>query len=234
MKEYEVGEVFEYEGKKLQVIKSEVCSDCYFADNPCPKGYYCRNIDRCDDINVSYLELSESEETAPEKTAKIIAGFKPIEEIQAIKQKNHDELLHETKVEGDNKYLDAVEAVNRLTSGEHLRTQLNSDCFWDKDTSCFLLEFSEGKVRLMKHFNLLRPYPKKRLMTQEECRRWACSKEAKGWMVRYCDKESEHWNFPREVIYVSLIAPYQRAKILSDLSGIDPDSIIGFETEDTE
>ncbi len=63
--ERKVGEVFEYEGKQLQVKKTRcICDGCYF-----DYGSHCRKtseVDNCslsyrkDDTNVIFIELKEN------------------------------------------------------------------------------------------------------------------------------------------------------------------------------
>ena len=66
--EREVGEVFECDGKKLQVIEDpfEVCQNCYFDENECLKRKDVRGeclIDKREDgQNVIFKELGNSEE----------------------------------------------------------------------------------------------------------------------------------------------------------------------------
>ena len=64
--ERKVGEVFEYDGKKLQVIEDpfEVCDECYFAkENDCIKFCEitgkCTNIKRKDKRNVIFKEIKD-------------------------------------------------------------------------------------------------------------------------------------------------------------------------------
>ena len=67
--EREIGEIFECDGKKLQVIEdpNAQCDGCYFAnDNKCDEHYIvagvCMNNERKDDKNVLFKEIIDMNE----------------------------------------------------------------------------------------------------------------------------------------------------------------------------
>ena len=74
-KEREIGEVFEYEGKKLKVVKTKgsICNNCYFENRECS----CENISkvsgaclretRSDNNPVIFMEVKEEPEEQPQK-----------------------------------------------------------------------------------------------------------------------------------------------------------------------
>lgn len=70
-KEREIGEVFEYEGKKLKVMKGEDgCTGCYFKESQCRNNsiigecIYCRRNDK---IGVIFVEVKEEPEEQPQE-----------------------------------------------------------------------------------------------------------------------------------------------------------------------
>jgi hypothetical protein len=69
-----------------------------------------------------------------------------------------------------------------------------------------------------------------RIMTRWEILAWACSDESRGWVVRY-DDNFHDWSPPQYYNYADLPVRYQRARLLSDGSGIDEGTIQGFEVE---
>jgi hypothetical protein len=72
--------------------------------------------------------------------------------------------------------------------------------------------------------------PKKRQMTRLEMLWWAGSEESRGWVVRVDTDDS--WQVPQYLSYISGSSAYQRARLLPGGSGIDKDSICGFEVEE--
>jgi hypothetical protein len=71
----------------------------------------------------------------------------------------------------------------------------------------------------------------KRSMSREEVQTWAYSEASLGWMVRNT-LTLNAWTFPNYFEYTGAITEYQRAKPLPDLSGIDENTIQGFEIEE--
>ena len=62
--ERKIGEVFEFEGKKLKVIKGNVrCKECFFYEIPCPCGVFldirgkCTTEGREDENNVYFVRV---------------------------------------------------------------------------------------------------------------------------------------------------------------------------------
>jgi hypothetical protein len=91
-----------------------------------------------------------------------------------------------------------------LDNGRHL---------WEED------EFDPG----------YRPEKRKRPMDRLEIIAWANSEESLGWMTQ-CG--GSLWTFPRHFSYTGESEDYRRARLLPDLSGVDPDTIQGFEVEE--
>jgi hypothetical protein len=56
--------------------------------------------------------------------------------------------------------------------------------------------------------------PETRLMTKDECRAWACSADALGWMVKL--SEDSGWAYPTCHNYIYAIGKYQRQRIGKD------------------
>jgi hypothetical protein len=75
-----------------------------------------------------------------------------------------------------------------------------------------------------------KPPKRNRTMTGAEAKAWAESEDSLGWMARRSDEYD--WNFPRLLGYTFPIGDYQRVRILPDRSGIDKDTIQGFEVEE--
>jgi hypothetical protein len=85
---------------------------------------------------------------------------------------------------------------------------------------------------------------KKRPMSRYEILAWATSEESRGWFVNIhlkCDNELQgDWQFPTHFKYDNYedtaddiyIYEYVRAKLRTDLSGIDENTIQGFEIEE--
>jgi hypothetical protein len=67
-------------------------------------------------------------------------------------------------------------------------------------------------------------------MTRWEILAWANSEASRGWLVR--GEGSDTWYVPQFYTYTDDINGFQRARLLPDLSGIDEDTIQGFEVEE--
>jgi hypothetical protein len=66
-------------------------------------------------------------------------------------------------------------------------------------------------------------------MTRWEVLNWIISEASRGWVVR---DSSYAWVPPQFHSYTVAISDYQRARLLPDLSGVDEDTIQGFEVEE--
>jgi hypothetical protein len=74
------------------------------------------------------------------------------------------------------------------------------------------------------------PEKRKRPMTRWEVLDWANSEASREWVVKYEDgrwTSPQHQNYPEDVL-----DKYQRARLLPDLSGVDENTIQGFEAEE--
>jgi hypothetical protein len=75
-----------------------------------------------------------------------------------------------------------------------------------------------------------RPPKRKRDMNRWEILAWANSDASRGWVVR--SEEDSPWNVPQFFSYNMGTERYQRARLLSDLSGVDETSVQGFKVEE--
>jgi hypothetical protein len=67
-------------------------------------------------------------------------------------------------------------------------------------------------------------------MTRFEILGWANSKKSRGWVVS--QDGGDIWNAPQFFSYDLESDRYQRARLLPDFSGVDEDTIQGFEVEE--
>jgi hypothetical protein len=90
----------------------------------------------------------------------------------------------------------------------------------------------DGDMTVMNKFTDLyrRPVKRTRDMTRWEILAWVGSEESRGWLVMYVG--SGDWSPPQYYNYADLPEQYQRARLLPDHSGIDEDTIQGFEVEE--
>jgi hypothetical protein len=123
---------------------------------------------------------------------------------------------------------DAVHAM--MDNGEVLYNEHGAGCYWSKTEGRFYTNDPDFPglnvyVGLFRH----RAKPR-RYMTQAEARAWADSDDSLGWMARR--GESAAWLFPRTLGYSFSMPDYQRARLLSDQSGIDENTIQRFDVEE--
>ena len=62
--EREIGDIFEYFGTTLEVVKSDECDNCYFNHNGCSQRFtaitgVCPDWARSDETSVSFKEVSK-------------------------------------------------------------------------------------------------------------------------------------------------------------------------------
>jgi hypothetical protein len=130
-----------------------------------------------------------------------------------------------------NELLSAKEAIIAMLKGETLYDGEGDLNYFNEDKGWF--EFvAAGDINHGWSFegHLSRePRKRERGMTEDEMCAWVYSDESLGWMVRSGSRE---WGFPRSFIYNLEKEFYQRARLLPDQSGIDEDTIQGFEVEE--
>jgi hypothetical protein len=127
--------------------------------------------------------------------------------------------------------LSSEEAILAMLDGETLYSA-DGTRYWFKD-AYFHWEAEDGcGGEQVKQFTGLRrrPQKRKRTMSREEMLAWSTSEESHGWMVR-CGEE-DYWKFPPTFGYSFHLGDYQRARLLPNLSGVDPATIQGFEVEE--
>jgi hypothetical protein len=129
--------------------------------------------------------------------------------------------------------LSAEDAIRAMLDGETLYDEDEWDCFWDKDTKDFYYRKNADTIISVSHthFTNLRRRPVKRTrpMTRWEMIAWANSEESRGWVVK-TDGDIA-WYPPQFYGYTGILAEFQRARLLPDHSGIDENTIQGFEVE---
>jgi hypothetical protein len=135
--------------------------------------------------------------------------------------------------------LSAEDAIRAMLDGETLYDRSGDSYTFNKEKNCFECEdVLEELTERVSEFDGLHRHPAKRNrpMTRREAIDWARSKESWGWLVRRSENDSwGEWQHPIEfdysLLYLELGKDYQRARMLPDHSGIDEDTIQGFEVE---
>jgi hypothetical protein len=133
--------------------------------------------------------------------------------------------------------LSAKDAILAMVGGETLYDEDGWEYFWDKENRD-LCRRIDGKTIAFCVPNLRRHLPKSnRIMTRWEILAWANSEESRGWLVRvrFHGDAWQQWGPPQHFTYNReelMYNSYQRARLLSDGSGIDEDTIQGFEAEE--
>ncbi|MDR0586183.1 MAG: hypothetical protein LBG26_02985 [Treponema sp.] len=129
-----------------------------------------------------------------------------------------------------------------LPAEDAIRAMLDGETLHDKDG--YRHDFSElrgdfirrgttnGDVTVISKFSDLyrRPIKHKRPMTRWEILNWVSSEASRGWVVR--PEGGDTWSTPQFFNYDMESDRYQRARLLSDLSGVDESNIQGFEVEE--
>jgi hypothetical protein len=126
--------------------------------------------------------------------------------------------------------LSPKDAIRAMLDGEELYDKDGYRYRFDEFRGDFIrLGSVNGDMTVISKFTgfYRRAEKRKRTMTLEEAQKWAESKDSLGWMVRFTQHQS--WTFPRYFFYKAHISQYQRARLLPDLSGVDEDTIQGFE-----
>jgi hypothetical protein len=126
-----------------------------------------------------------------------------------------------------------------LSARDSCLAMLNGEVLVDEYGSTFKFDDSKGFIKDNDDLEYpavelavlyRRSAKRRRRMTSEEVNAWAESEDSTGWMVRV--KPNYNWHFPRAVIPYGDTSVWERARILSDLSGIDESTIQGFEVEE--
>ena len=118
-----------------------------------------------------------------------------------------------------------------LPAEEAFRAMLDGDTLYDKEGRPHSFTEAERSA-----FSCLRRQApeSKRPMTRWEILDWANSEASRGWAVCrvYDDGSKGMWVIPQWHDYTHGITGYQRARLRPDLSGVDEDTIQGFEVEE--
>jgi hypothetical protein len=131
--------------------------------------------------------------------------------------------------------LSPEDAIRAMLDGETLLDDDGGTYWWEKGSRSFnALNLGATAILCVTDIRVLpvlrrRPEKRKRTMSREEMMAWSISEESHGWMVR---EEWGHWLFPKCFSFVFGTGKYQRARLLPDLSNVDPDTIQGFEVEE--
>jgi hypothetical protein len=132
--------------------------------------------------------------------------------------------------------LSAEDAIRAMLDGETLTDDEGAEHFWDADwdrRGAFVYrKINETSVSVAIFYTGLyrRPAKRKRLMTRFEVLNWANSEASHGWVVR--PEGNDTWHVPQFFSYSLGECRFQRARLLPDLSGVDEDTIQGFEVEE--
>jgi hypothetical protein len=142
--------------------------------------------------------------------------------------------------------LSAEDAIHAMLEGEVLYDADGNSFKFIEEKSGFVWEDDVGtKHEGVNYFGCLyrRPTKRKRAMTRWEILAWVNSEESRGWLVRSLFIGDagiwRQWELPQYFSYDTCegmtddrLFEYQRARILPDHSGIDEDTIQGFEVEE--
>jgi hypothetical protein len=130
--------------------------------------------------------------------------------------------------------LSAEDAIWAMLDGETLYSEDGSTKFY-WDGGHFRVE-DDGGLDFTGTFNdstfYRCPAKHKRTMTRWEVLDWANSDASRGWVARVGGEDT--WHTPQFFGYNMDVDKYERARLLPDLSGVDEDTIQGFEVEAEE
>jgi hypothetical protein len=118
-----------------------------------------------------------------------------------------------------------------LGAEEAVRAMLDGETLYDKEGKP--RRFTDDEINTFCSLYRL-PLRRKRAMTRWEVMDWTNSEASRGWVVRmvYDNDSADEWKSPQWYGYISGIETYQRARLRPDLSGVDEDTIQGFEVEE--
>jgi hypothetical protein len=127
--------------------------------------------------------------------------------------------------------LSVKDAIRAMLDGETLYDEDGRRVIFNAEEDWFEYEGAEGDGLIGEVFKgLSRRLPKrKRPMTRWEILAWANSDESRGWLAKH--KHSDEWCTPQYSSYTDF-AGYKRVRLLPDNSGIDENTIQGFEVEE--
>ena len=129
--------------------------------------------------------------------------------------------------------LSAEDAVRAMLDGDTLYDQDGNEYNFDKFSGEFvcidLLENEAEKISNKFSDLYRRPPRSRRAMTRWEVLDWANSEASRGWVVRHKDGD---WVSPQCKTFDTSLSNYQRARLRPNLSGVDEDTIQGFEVEE--
>jgi hypothetical protein len=133
--------------------------------------------------------------------------------------------------------LSVVDAIIAMVKGGETLYSIDGDFSYHWD-GCGVMGTSkrlghiDKYVSRFSHLKVRRPLPAKRTrpMTRWEILAWVNSEEARDWLAR--TEIGDVWYSPQALNYDLDEYEYQRARLLPDHSGIDEDTIQGFEVEE--
>jgi hypothetical protein len=111
-----------------------------------------------------------------------------------------------------------------------IRAMLDGETLYDKEGNP--RKFTDAEIESF--MSLSRSPPKrKRPMTRWEVLDWTNSEASRGWVVSHIAADMVlGWRPPQFFSYENDIVQYWRARLRPDLSGVDEDTIQGFEAEE--
>jgi hypothetical protein len=112
-----------------------------------------------------------------------------------------------------------------LGAEDAIKAMLNGETLYDREGKPH--KFTGAEIAMFK--SLSRSPPKrKRPMTRWEVLDWIISEASRGWVV---NSSGNMWKTPQFYCYDEDLKKYRRARLRPDLSGVDEDTIQGFEVE---
>jgi hypothetical protein len=153
------------------------------------------------------------------KLAKITGAFNRIYRIDID---NQDFNWEDWMFDSDSDY----KVDEPLSAEDAIRAMLDGETLYDKEGNP--RRFSDAEIESFMSLYRLPP-KRKRLMNRWEAMDWAGSEASRGWAVR---SSTSDWSLPQYFQYSEDIEHYQRVRVLPDLSGVDEDTIQGFEVEE--
>ena len=119
-----------------------------------------------------------------------------------------------------------------LEDEDAVRAMLDGETLYDSSGNSH--SFTTDEIDTYKRL-YRRPPGRKRLMTRWEVLDWVNSEASRGWVVGIVDDGDSGplltWGTPQWYGYDLSVEKYQRARLRPDLSGVDEDTIQGFEAE---
>jgi hypothetical protein len=153
-------------------------------------------------------------------------GYEPKRHERGGGQRTRTESV-ETKSQEGHMVFDAKEAIGAMLDGKVLFDKAGNECWYQSDKQGFYFNGGKGPIQLAVFnppFTVEKP---KQYWTRWEVMDWANSEDSYGWFVK--DEGDMEWRYPQYYLYLHDISRYRRARLLSDKSWIDVNTIQRFE-----